>query len=114
MNDLLTLFRPNGADELHLAAPDIEGFQDAVGVSGGGVSENVLVGTLLSTQAGNTVPPDPDQDRPIEQHKVEAAPDEHCQQEGDEGQSNSRGHHPVQRKTHRYIHKTLSCDQNIR
>ncbi|KAF3847858.1 hypothetical protein F7725_020886 [Dissostichus mawsoni] len=33
---------PNGADELHLAAPDIEGVQDAFGVSGGGVSENVL------------------------------------------------------------------------
>lgn len=74
-----TLFRPNVADELHLAAPGVEGVQDAVRVSRGGMSENILEGTLLSSQASHAVLPYPDQDGPVEQRKVVTVPDDQCQ-----------------------------------
>lgn len=88
-----TLFRSNVADELHLATPEIKGVQDGVRVSRGGLGEDVLEGALLSTQTSNAVVPYPDQDRPVEQHEEVAVPDNQCQQEREEGQSDSRRHH---------------------
>lgn len=77
--DPLTLFRPNVADVLHLATPDIKGVQDVPRISRSGMGENVLVGTLFSAQPSNTVVPYPDQDRPVEQHKEVSVPDNQCQ-----------------------------------
>lgn len=94
MSRFATFFRANVADELHLAAPVIECIQDAVGVPGGGISQNVLECTLLSAQTSYTVLPYPNQDGPIEQHKEVAVLDYQRQQEGDKGESNGRGHHP--------------------
>lgn len=67
----LTFFRPYITYELNLAAPDVKGIQNAVRITGDGMRENILVGTLLSTQATGQVLPYSDQNRPIEQHKVE-------------------------------------------
>lgn len=101
MFKLSTFFRSNVADELHFAAPDIKGVQDTVRVSGGGMSEDVLKGTLLSAQTSNAVLPYPDEDCPIEQHKEVTVPDNQRQQEWKEGQSNSRRHHPsIYRQKH--------------
>lgn len=93
-----TFFRPNVADELHLAAPEIKCIQDAVRISRSGVGEDVLEGALLPAQTRCTVLPYPDQSRPIEQHEEVSVPDQQRQQEGNEGQSNSRRHHPGQRQ----------------
>lgn len=90
----LTFFRPNVADELHLAAPCIKGVQDALRVSWCSLSENVLEGPLLSTQTSDAVLPYSDQEGSIEQHKVEPVPDDQRQQEGEKSQSYGRRHHP--------------------
>lgn len=55
-----TFLGPDVADELHLAAPGVEGVQDAVGVSGCGVRQDVLISALLPAKPGDTVPPEPD------------------------------------------------------
>lgn len=105
---LLTFFRPNIADELHLAAPDIKGVQHAVRVSRRGVREDILVSALLSTQTGNKVLPYSDQNCSIEQYKVVAVLDNQCQQERKEGQGNSRRHHP--NRNHIQVQKRICLD----
>lgn len=56
--------------------------------------KDVLVGPLFPAQAAHTVPPEPDQHGPVQQHQVESVPDDEGEEEGEEGQSDGGGHHP--------------------
>jgi len=94
---VITFLGPDVADELHFAAPGVEGIQDALGVAGRGVRQDVLEDTLLATQARPAVPPQPHQHRAVEQHEVKAVADEQGQQQREEGQGDGRGHHPEER-----------------
>ena len=89
-----TFLGPYVADELLLGAPGVKAIQDALGVTGGGISQHILEASLLAAQACPAVPPHPQQHRAVEQHKVIAVADEQRQQEREEGQGNGRGHHP--------------------
>lgn len=94
---MITFLGPDVADELHLAAPGVEGIQDALGVAGRGVRQDVLEDALLATQPRPAVPPQPHQHRAVEQHEVKAVADEQGQQQREEGQGDGRGHHPEER-----------------
>lgn len=81
------------ADELDIAAPEIEGIEDAVGISCRGVCEDVLIHSFLPADACHKVLNPAEQHGPVEQHEVEPVSDDQRKQQRHEGQSNGWRHH---------------------
>lgn len=90
------------AAELHLAAPEVKGFQDAFWVAGGGVGQNILEGPLFPAQPSNTVISHPHQHRPVEQHKVVVVGNK-SQHQGEEGQCYGTRHHSTAARENTHI-----------
>lgn len=81
------------ADELNIAAPEIESVEDAVGISWCGMCEDVLIHSLLPADASHKVLNPAEQHGPVEQHEVEPVPDDQREQQWHKGQSNGCRHH---------------------